>query len=97
MALYRKRVLQELIPWTEDLIMSAVSISEADRLNGSPKKGDMIAINTKDLTDMWLVAGGFFGEVADLIDLSESMHGYAFSGEAGRKLLTDFNITRKEK
>jgi len=36
-------------------------------------------------------------EVADLIDLSESMHGYAYSDEAGRKLLTDFNITRKEK
>jgi len=60
MAMYRKRVLQELIPWTENTIMDAVSISEADRLNGSPKQGDMIAINAKDLTDMWLVAEGFF-------------------------------------
>lgn len=60
MALYRKKQLQELIPWTEDLPMGLVSISEADKQNGSPKTGDMIAFNPKDPTDMWLVAEEFF-------------------------------------
>ena len=60
MALYRKTQLQELIPWTEDLPMGLVSISEADKQNGSPKNGDMIAFNPKDPTDMWLVAEEFF-------------------------------------
>lgn len=62
MPLYRKKELQELIPWTEDLPMGLVSISEADRLNGSPKIGDMIAFNPKDKTDIWLVSEKFFND-----------------------------------
>lgn len=60
MAFYRKKQLQELVPWTEDLPMDLVSISESDRINGSPKLGDMIAFNPKDSTDIWLVAEQFF-------------------------------------
>ena len=41
---YIKNKKQPMFPWTPDLQMECVSISEADRLNGSPKKGDMIAI-----------------------------------------------------
>ena len=37
-----------------------VSISEADRENGSPKVGDMIATNVNNPEDMWLVAAKFF-------------------------------------
>ena len=37
-----------------------VSISEADRLNGSPKEGDMIARNPKNHEDQWLVAKEYF-------------------------------------
>ena len=59
MPFYRKKALQELIPWTPDLPMSLVSVSEADRLNGSPKEGDMIAFNPKEPTDMWLVSQQF--------------------------------------
>lgn len=59
MAYYRKRQLQELIDWTPDLPMALVSISEADKSNGSPKEGDKIAFNPKDTTDMWLVAKQF--------------------------------------
>ena len=70
MAFYRKKQLQELIPWTADLPMGIVSISEADKNNGSPKPGDMIALNPKDATDMWLVAEEFFKDnyewVADI-------------------------------
>ena len=60
MAFYRKKQLQELTPWVEGLPIDIVSISEADRKNGSPKKGDMIAFNPNDGADMWLVAEKFF-------------------------------------
>ena len=60
MAFYKKKYLQEMTPWFEGLPIDLVSISEADKKNGSPKKGDMIAFNDKDSTDMWLVAKEFF-------------------------------------
>ena len=56
MAYYRKNVLQELVKWSPDMVMDFVSVSAADKENGSPKNGDMIALNPKDRTDMWLVA-----------------------------------------
>jgi len=62
MAYFRKKELQELIDWTPDLPMGLVSISEADKSNGSPKVGDKIAFNPKDCTDMWLVAKQFFDD-----------------------------------
>lgn len=37
-----------------------VSISDADRQNGSPKIGDMIARNPKNHDDQWLVAKQYF-------------------------------------
>lgn len=37
-----------------------VSISDADRQNGSPKIGDMIARNPKNHLDQWLVAKQYF-------------------------------------
>jgi len=60
MAFYRKKQLQELFPWEPDIPMAIVSVSQADKENGSPKIGDMIAVNPKDKTDMWLVAEEFF-------------------------------------
>jgi hypothetical protein len=33
-----------------------------DKENGSPKNGDMIAVNRNDETDKWLVAEKFFNE-----------------------------------
>jgi len=57
---YRKKELQPLFPWTPDFPMDLVSISEADKEDGSPKKGDMLAYNPKDPTDYWLVAEEFF-------------------------------------
>ena len=62
MAYYRKKQLQELIAWEPDMPMDLVSISEADKTNGSPKIGDMIAFNPKSKTDMWLVAKQFFDD-----------------------------------
>jgi hypothetical protein len=37
-----------------------VSISDADKQNGSPKIGDMIARNPKNHQDQWLVAEQYF-------------------------------------
>ena len=37
-----------------------VSISDADKANGSPKIGDMIARNPKNHNDQWLVAKQYF-------------------------------------
>ena len=56
MPYYVKRTLQEMVPWTEDSCMKIVSISQADNDNGSPKKGDLIALNPLDPNDKWLVA-----------------------------------------
>lgn len=39
-----------------------ISISEEDRKNGSPKKGDMIARNPKNHNDQWLVSEEYFNE-----------------------------------
>ncbi len=62
MAFYRKKALQEMTPWVEGLPIAVVSISEADRKNGSPKHGDMIAFNPLDATDMWLIAADYYKE-----------------------------------
>ena len=67
MALYRKKQLQELVEWKEGMDMEGVSISEADQKNGSPKKGDMIAINPKNSGDRWLVAEQFFKDNYELV------------------------------
>ena len=37
-----------------------ISISDADKNNGSPKIGDMIARNPKDYSDQWLIAEQYF-------------------------------------
>jgi len=60
MSFYRKAKLQELTPWVDGVNMDMVSISDADKENGSPKKGDMIAFNPENSDDMWLVAEDFF-------------------------------------
>lgn len=70
MPLYRKKQLQEFIPWTTGMSMDLVSISEADKENGCPKEGDMIALNPKDNKDRWLVAKEFFEENYELVSVS---------------------------
>jgi len=62
MKMYRKKQLQKMMPWKPGMSMERVSISDADKANGSPKHGDMIAVNSNDSTDMWLVAKEFFEE-----------------------------------
>lgn len=72
---YRRTQISEMRPVTEldikayqadkeiHLTMNPefkVSISDADRQNGSPKIGDMIARNPKNHNDQWLVAEKYF-------------------------------------
>ena len=63
---YRKKDVQPMVPYDEGIDMIGVSISDADIANGSPKVGDMIAINPYDDTDRWLVAEKWFTENYDV-------------------------------
>ena len=63
---YRKKQTQLLRPYVEGEDISGVSISDADKENGSPKNGDMIAVNRNDETDKWLVAEKFFNDNYEL-------------------------------
>lgn len=57
---YRRKSIAEMTPWHEGLSMKGVSVSEEDRKNGSPKRGDMIARNPKNHDDKWLVSAQYF-------------------------------------
>ena len=59
--LYRKKQLAEMRPYiVGDGLSDSVSISKADIESGSPKDGDMIARNSKNHLDQWLVSKEFF-------------------------------------
>lgn len=49
-------------PWAEGYDMRGVSVSQEDRDNGSPRDGDMIAVNPQNEDDRWLVAAAFFAD-----------------------------------
>jgi hypothetical protein len=58
---YRRKHIAELRPFQEgEELSERTSISQADRDNGSPKGGDMIARNPKNHDDQWLVAKRYF-------------------------------------
>jgi len=58
---YRRKQIAELRPYVRgEKLNDRVSISEADKENGSPKEGDMIARNPKNHNDQWLVAKTYF-------------------------------------
>lgn len=66
--LYRKKAVQAFIPWSEEVDMTLVSVSEDDREKGSPKIGDMIGINATNGDDMWLVEETTFNETYELVE-----------------------------
>ena len=49
-----------------------VSISDADRQNGSPKIGGMIARNPKNHSDQWLVAEQYFKDNFEQVSEGEN-------------------------
>lgn len=69
---YRRTQIAEMRPVTKEEIelgrlivtktrsRKAISVSESDLQNGSPKSGDMIARNPKNHDDQWLVAEQYF-------------------------------------
>ena len=58
---YRRTNVAEMRPYVEgEQLDGRVSISEADRENGSPNPGDMIARNPANHADQWLVAADYF-------------------------------------
>ena len=60
---YKRKGVSEMRPYRRgEVLLPEVSISEADRLNGSPKVGDMIARNPKNHNDQWLVAEKYFND-----------------------------------
>jgi hypothetical protein len=64
---YRRKQIAELMPWSPSMDMIGVSISQADRLAGSPKAGDMIARNPANHDDVWLVAADYFAVNFELL------------------------------
>jgi hypothetical protein len=57
---YRRTNLAEMRPYEPGEDLDGVSISSEDRIQGSPKPGDMIARNPKNHKDQWLVAKEYF-------------------------------------
>ncbi len=58
---YRRRQLSEARPYVSGESMDGISVSEIDKLAGSPKAGDMIGRNPVNHDDQWLIAGTYFG------------------------------------
>ena len=57
----RKQVAEiEMRPYQPGDDLNGISISDVDRIAGSPKPGDMIARNPKKHADKWLVAAKYF-------------------------------------
>lgn len=58
---YRRKGISHMRPFIQgEKLPSNISISEKDRNDGSPKVGDMIARNSEDHNDQWLVAKEYF-------------------------------------
>lgn len=57
---YRRINITEMRPYLMGESLEGVSISEADRANGSPKFGDRIARNPANHDDKWLVSLEYF-------------------------------------
>lgn len=62
---YQRTQVGELRPVTEVELLrgideSLISVSHADKVNGSPRKGDMIARNPDNHEDQWLVSKEYF-------------------------------------
>lgn len=58
---YRRTNIAEMRPYVDGEDLSdRVSVSEADKENGSPRPGDMIARNPANHNDQWLVSADYF-------------------------------------
>lgn len=69
---FKKIGITTMIPWTPNVDMTHVSISDRDKNVGSPKKGDWIAFKGSDVyeetIDRWLVEETTHAETYQEID-----------------------------
>jgi len=59
---FRRKQIAELADWHEGFDMTGVSVSDADKANGSPRALDKIARNPANHADKWLVAAQYFAD-----------------------------------
>lgn len=60
---YRRTQIAIMRPYVAgETLSDRISMTESDRESGSPKLGDMIAMNPNNHEDMWLVAARYFAE-----------------------------------
>lgn len=59
---YRRTQIAEMAPWDESVDMEGISLTNEDKKNGSPKRGDMIARNPANHADKWLVSAAYFAD-----------------------------------
>ena len=71
-----------------------VSISDADKNNGSPKIGDMIARNPNDYLDQWLVAEQYFKDNFETLKEVSNERFYEIDFEGS--LLTQIKVSGSE-
>ena len=65
---YKKISISEMRPYIEGECLYGISISEADKRNGSPDVGDMIARNPENYRDQWLVGKDYFKDNFELTE-----------------------------
>lgn len=92
---YKRKGLSEMTPWEEGFDMTNVSVSEADKSNGSPKAGDMIARNPKNHDDKWLVAKQYFDDNLELASTLNTSSDELTFGQATEAALEGKKIARK--
>lgn len=66
---YLRKQVAELRPYVPGEPMEGISVSPEDALAGSPKVGDMIARNTKNHADQWLVAAQYFSDNFEAVEV----------------------------
>ncbi|MGR3301756.1 MAG: hypothetical protein ACUZ8I_04540 [Candidatus Scalindua sp.] len=65
---YKRKGLSLMRPYIEgENWDNEISVSDVDLKAGSPKVGDMIAINPKNWNDQWLVARKYFDDNLELV------------------------------
>jgi len=57
---YRRKVVGFYRPYIPGEDMTGISVGDVDRVNGSPKAGDMIGRDPQDHSDQWLVNKTYF-------------------------------------
>lgn len=81
---YRRIQVAEIRPYIpEEIPIKDISVSEADRQQGSPKLGDKIARNPKNHADQWLIAADYFADNFAPLDPEEEQEAREFDFERG--------------